>query len=1300
MRIRALGLERYGAFENRRVEFGPGLTLVVGANEAGKSTTLDALADLLWAFRGTRQSFHFGLGALSLTAELELPGRPGGPDAGRVEVRRRNTGLQTVADGAVFTPPWGPGGAEERRRWSRAFGLSHSELREGGAAVFAGSGDLAELVFTARSGRAVRGLLEALTAEMDGLYKAHRNSRTSKLRTALADYERRAEQAASSMTRAAHVDDARRELALRRAAAETTAGTLRAAAQHRDRLEQRVRAAGHVRDLVVLRERRAALLAAGTALTAEQAAVFDTNTGQITTAEAELSRLGADLLDRRAARETLTVDEAVLADGAAITRLDRACVARLDDDRRARELAAESARQSELARTLLLDLVGPNDGRDAAGLLDHLHVPRDLAAQLDALAAALTDLRDELRRAEDSLAAARRRHEDATELSPGADPLAISRLKAVVDAVSSDGSATALARDAIAAAAEATRERRAAQRRAGALDPDGPPPAIPGRGEVRLARERLEDAEAVLARREEELVGATRDLDLAEGRLAEADERDVPDQAALEQARATRTELWNLLVTATATGPAAPGLTGERARELLPVLAAGIARADEVADQLIRHADLAARRGQLRREAATAQDRVKAALATTAAAAGTADQARAAWETLWRQAGLAVPAREDADDVQQAVEEAHRAHEELLAAQARLRGLDAQAQAQRTALAEALALVGAAPGQADPDSLLGAARGVLEEDDRAREQRVAALHLGRAVEDAERDRDKRRSELDGAEREWRELVHQAGLTSATDPRGWAERRAVLTEATALHEQALRAGRDAAEAAGRFHAFAVEVSALASRHGLLGPAPAADAATPAESTALAESEALADLVEQLSARYRASSQGRARATEIDHAIAGLTGRITETTRLRDVAAAQLDELRAGLELAPGQTLADAAARHRDLAHVTAELAAVEVLLRATAPAEETEVLVSELAGRTDDDLQADLARAREDHDRHATAHSDAWTSVGTVERHLRDLESGASAGELHARAQESLALVAETAERYVIARIQHETLSNELAAYERRHASPLLADAGQLLERLTEGRYVALRAVDRGDGARTLRVVRSDEHELGPKELSEGTCDQVYLALRLAAIAQLQRERADRGEPTLPVVLDDVLMTFDDERATAALRVLAEFAPEWQIILLTHHEHLTDLARAACGGPRAGENAPDGECPPGGESTTGGESTLTAAGENLVTITYLPGANALAATRRPDHIRAVAGIPAPAEPGDSALTPVVVAGGGASPGTGGNGTAGRDPGRIRGWARRNGFDVGDRGRIPREIVEAFEAAHAG
>jgi uncharacterized protein YhaN len=76
-------------------------------------------------------------------------------------------------------------------------------------------------------------------------------------------------------------------------------------------------------------------------------------------------------------------------------------------------------------------------------------------------------------------------------------------------------------------------------------------------------------------------------------------------------------------------------------------------------------------------------------------------------------------------------------------------------------------------------------------------------------------------------------------------------------------------------------------------------------------------------------------------------------------------------------------------------------------------------------------------------------------------------------------------------------------------------------------------------------------------------MSDGTRDQLYLALRLAFIEQ----RVRKMEP-LPLVLDDVLVHFDDERSCAALEVFAGVADLTQVIFFTHHRHLLDLARGA------------------------------------------------------------------------------------------------------------------------------------
>jgi len=73
-------------------------------------------------------------------------------------------------------------------------------------------------------------------------------------------------------------------------------------------------------------------------------------------------------------------------------------------------------------------------------------------------------------------------------------------------------------------------------------------------------------------------------------------------------------------------------------------------------------------------------------------------------------------------------------------------------------------------------------------------------------------------------------------------------------------------------------------------------------------------------------------------------------------------------------------------------------------------------------------------------------------------------------------------------------------------------------------------------------------------------LSEGTADQLYLALRLAAL-EVQRS-PDR---LMPLVLDDVFMTADDERAANMFKALDKFSAQCQVLVFTHHRHLMDIA---------------------------------------------------------------------------------------------------------------------------------------
>ncbi|MFO0551097.1 MAG: hypothetical protein U0271_22090 [Polyangiaceae bacterium] len=74
-------------------------------------------------------------------------------------------------------------------------------------------------------------------------------------------------------------------------------------------------------------------------------------------------------------------------------------------------------------------------------------------------------------------------------------------------------------------------------------------------------------------------------------------------------------------------------------------------------------------------------------------------------------------------------------------------------------------------------------------------------------------------------------------------------------------------------------------------------------------------------------------------------------------------------------------------------------------------------------------------------------------------------------------------------------------------------------------------------------------------------LSDGTKDQLFLALRLATIAEVSI-----GLESLPLILDDVVANFDEERTRLALQLLAEVGSSMQVLLFTHQERVVDLAR--------------------------------------------------------------------------------------------------------------------------------------
>lgn len=142
------------------------------------------------------------------------------------------------------------------------------------------------------------------------------------------------------------------------------------------------------------------------------------------------------------------------------------------------------------------------------------------------------------------------------------------------------------------------------------------------------------------------------------------------------------------------------------------------------------------------------------------------------------------------------------------------------------------------------------------------------------------------------------------------------------------------------------------------------------------------------------------------------------------------------------------------------------------------------------------------------------------------------------------------------------KLAHALLQESLTRFRERAQAPMVAAASTYFSLMTGGRYTRLMADEAGDKP-VLCAERKDGKRIGVQAMSEGTADQLYLALRLAAL-----ELRHASHPQMPLVLDDVLVTSDDHRAANILRALARFAQGGQVMLFTHHRHLIEVARSA------------------------------------------------------------------------------------------------------------------------------------
>ena len=184
-------------------------------------------------------------------------------------------------------------------------------------------------------------------------------------------------------------------------------------------------------------------------------------------------------------------------------------------------------------------------------------------------------------------------------------------------------------------------------------------------------------------------------------------------------------------------------------------------------------------------------------------------------------------------------------------------------------------------------------------------------------------------------------------------------------------------------------------------------------------------------------------------------------------------------------------------------------------------------------------------------------------IGRQQNQLAQMDGGAQAAEARQRAEQVLAEIRSDAQQYARLHLAGVVLQRAVERYRQRHQGPVLQRASDLFAMLTLGEFEALRADLDDSGAPVLVGVRRSGEVVHVEGMSDGTSDQLYLALRLASL-----ETDLAGREPLPLVVDDILIKFDDDRAVSALKALAATSEKTQVILFTHHEHVIELARSA------------------------------------------------------------------------------------------------------------------------------------
>jgi len=1144
MRLRRLELRRYGHLSDVVLDFPSeaALCVVHGANETGKSTALAALGDALFGFRDLRSGPRpdFLHGAPQLRIGLTMQAQSGE----EVAVVRRKGRVNTLTDEAGAPIPddvmqrflSGAG----RETFENTFGLNGERLREGGRLLAQGGGSVGESLFAAGTGllglRAALARLDeeakALVGRANGIRKL--NVAVDRWRQAQKELER------LSVAPRAWVDADKAHAAAVAELARSKARTDELRGQERGL--QRMRRVAPLLVQLDAARMTAGELADAPRLPADAEETLRRHCAVRDQAAQDEERERGDAGRLMFQRDALVRNPGVMAVQDAVDRLvgQHPVAMQAEADRPGVQLQGQGLRAQVVQALADLPLsLTPEAARDALPPPAARRAVQRLVSKHAGLLATETGAKL------DRDVAVLRRDQTEAALRASAVPSDPALLRLAIDSARAEGrlddelaQATAVAE---AARVQANQAFAALPRWTGTFEAlAGLPLPLPA-DEAGVAV-RLGAAADSVVKATGEWDRLTVEIQLLQESLAGFGPGGlVPTSDAVRAVRSGRDGAWRAL--RGILDGSAPTLPGAGP----PILAfeALQAEADQVsdrrADEAQRVADYLQTQGRL------------ASLRTRQASAGTsladADRrnvtVRAEWAALWSPAmadpGLPAAmtewrrARDAVVALSNAADAADRAQEQL-----RLR---------RDAAREGVvALLPEVGGEATLAAVLARAELVCTRRETDAETHrglmAAVLRDVQAVKAGEDKAGAAGGALDAWRTEWAGAVAALGFTG---PWRVEDAEAALAAWARIAEAApaWRSAEDRVDQmTGAIDAFAAEVAtvlAAMSQAGTGEPAPVA-AARLARQLAEARSaeQSFTALSERVGAHVASADGARDRGNEAKAGIAALQAL---------AGAADVSGLDAAISRARRRSEAEAEAV-RLLGRVMEEGDGFhEPGLRLAAASYDPDQAAAQLDAIGEH--LAELDRQREQ----CTAERTRMETVLDAMRH--GLDAAAAAQDAH----HALADARAAAERYARLHVARELLRSGIDRFRRSQQGPLLQAAGRHFAALTGHRYDRLAVDEDKDGRMAMLAVRGDGAECPVDALSEGTADQLFLALRVAMV----EAHAASAEP-LPFIADDLLVHFDDARAAQAIRLLAALGRTTQVILFSHHDHVAELAQ--------------------------------------------------------------------------------------------------------------------------------------